>query len=329
MDNIRVIEWKGDYLEVLDQSKLPEKEEYIKLYTVESVARVIEEMKIRGAPLIGITAAYGLVLGYKSLTQAAERLKSTRPTAVNLQWAVDRMLNKASETLSSNDKDNLRRILLEEAKKIHEEEKLRCEKLSEIGLSLINDNTTILTLCNAGALATGGLGTALGIIYKANQARKGIKVYACETRPKLQGAKLTVYELTKSKVDVTLICDSTAAYLMQQKKINVVIVGADRIAKNGDVANKIGTYNLAVLAYHHHIPIYVAAPTSTIDTSISNGNSIPIENRSWDEVKKINQSFITLKEAKVYNPAFDVTPAAYITAIITETGIYKYPYNFC
>jgi methylthioribose-1-phosphate isomerase len=254
------------------------------------------------------------------LDQVIFVLSSTRPTAVNLFWALERM-KKVADRSKTEDPENLDRLLLDEALTIHEEDKLMCEKIGEFGATLLKDGDTVLTHCNAGALATGGIGTALGIIYTAAWQGKKISVYADETRPVLQGARLTLWELQQQGIDVTLICDNTAATVMKNKKIDCVIVGADRVAANGDVANKIGTYNVAILAKHHKIPFYVAAPSSSFDPNIPDGSKIVIEERAPDEVTECFGKRTAPENTKVYSPAFDVTPASLVSAYIAETGI--------
>jgi methylthioribose-1-phosphate isomerase len=326
------LEWKDGSLVILDQAKLPLQVEYLYCKNLEQVAEAIKDLNIRGAPAIGIAAGFGVVLGmqnrdYKNWEEYQNRfnqvisiLESTRPTAVNLFWALDRM-RKVVENNKGKNFEELNQLLLKEAFLIHQEDKLMCLKIGEHGAGLLKDGDTVLTHCNAGALATGGIGTALGMIYTAQAQGKRVKVFADETRPVLQGARLTVWELKQEGVDVTLICDNTAAFLMKKKKIDCVIVGADRIANNGDVANKIGTYSLAVLAKAHNLPFYVAAPTSSFDPSISDGEKIKIEERSEDEVTCGFGKRMTPLGVKVYSPAFDVTPAELITAYITEEGI--------
>lgn len=330
----KAIEWLEDKLRILDQSKLPHEESFIDLIGYQDVALAIREMKVRGAPVIGIAAAYGIALGAQStraenkdeflsqLDQLMETLVSTRPTAVNLFQAISRMRKAAT----GNNIPEIRATLMNEAKQIHQEEIAATRRLSQLGVELIKDGFTILTHCNAGALATGGYGTALGIITAAKEQGKGINVFADETRPLLQGARLTVWELEQEGIPVTLITDSMAGYFMNQGKIDCVIVGADRIAANGDVANKIGTYTLAVLAKENSIPFYVAAPTSTIDLSLPSGEEIPIEQRDPEEITHIQGIRIAPEGTNVANPAFDVTPHTYISAIITEKGIIREPY---
>lgn len=332
----KTLEWANGALVILDQTKLPLEVEYLHCRNFEEVAKAIKDLNIRGAPAIGIAAGFGVALGmqnrnYKNwedyqnrLDQVISVIGGTRPTAVNLFWALERMRKVVGISKEKNFEE-LNQLLLKEAILIHEEDKLMCQKIGEHGASLLKDGDTVLTHCNAGALATGGIGTALGIIYTAQAQGKKIKVFAGETRPVLQGARLTVWELQQQEVDVTLICDNMSAFLMKKKKIDGVIVGADRVAKNGDVANKIGTYNLAVLAKAHNIPFYVAAPSSSFDPSISDGEKIKIEERSPDEVINWFGKRIAPLDTKVWSPAFDITPAELVTAYITEEGIHQIP----
>ena len=324
---IPTLEWKNNRVKLIDQSLLPGKLKFIYCDSATAVWRAICNMKIRGAPAIGVIAAYGVYLGVRrsknvlrDLKKVTKYLATSRPTARNLFWALERMEKKALENKSSKE---IKRILLNEANNICEEDKGICRKMGKFGSRLIKSGDTILTHCNAGALATADYGTALGVIFAAHAEGKKLKVYADETRPVLQGARLTVWELMREGVDVTLITDNMAASLMAKKKIYKIIVGADRIARNGDAANKIGTYGLAVLAHYHKVPFYVAAPFSTIDMSIKTGREIPIEERHPDEVRKIGGKYIAPRRVKVFNPAFDVTPARLITAIITEKGVCK------
>ncbi|HEX9917398.1 MAG TPA: S-methyl-5-thioribose-1-phosphate isomerase [candidate division Zixibacteria bacterium] len=337
----KTLDWKDNKLILLDQTKLPLKEVYLKLDNHKKVAQAIKSLKVRGAPAIGVAAAYGVVLGmqnrkYKSIQEYKTRLekvisdlKNTRPTAFNLFWALGRMANlfkkNQNKTVSKINPvtGGINQLLLEEAKKIHREDQLMCRKIGQNGAKLLKNGYTILTHCNAGALATSGMGTALSIIYIAKKQGKKMKVFVDETRPVLQGARLTTWELLQEGIDTTLICDNMAAFLMKQKKLDCVIVGADRIARNGDVANKIGTYNLAVLAEVHKIPFYVAAPQSTFDNNISDGEKIKIEERSPKEVIFCGNKRIAPKNVKVYSPAFDVTPSELVSAIITDKGIIK------
>ncbi|WAM32821.1 S-methyl-5-thioribose-1-phosphate isomerase [Caldicellulosiruptor morganii] len=329
-------EFENDKLIVLDQRKLPFEKEYFVCSTYQDVYIAIKDMIIRGAPLIGIVAAYGVVLGFKEIIEKNNDLSkiyeiinylaSSRPTAVNLFWALERM-KKVFEEVRNLSKSQIYSLLLQEAKKIEDEDKNINKKIGEHGNNLIKEGANILTHCNAGALATGGYGTALGIIREAHFSGKNIHVYVDETRPYLQGARLTAFELSEDGIPNTVICDNMAGYLMKLGKIDCVIVGADRIALNGDTANKIGTYSLSVLAKHHGIPFYIAAPVSTIDFNIKSGSEIPIEERSEDEIRFFNGKKIVPDESKVFNPAFDITPAENITAIITERGVIFPPFE--
>ncbi len=330
------IDWLGDRVCILDQSRLPGAEIYLELGDYREVASAIAELKIRGAPAIGIAGAYGIALGAlkiesekegefrRKLAQVIATIAATRPTARNLFWAIQR-LRKVAE--AGDDVSRLKSALVDEAVKIHAEEAEATRKLSQFGAELIRDGDTVLVHCNAGPLATAGYGTALGIILLAREQGKKTKVIATETRPVLQGARLTAWELRKAGVPVTLIADSAAGYFMKRGEIDCVIVGADRIAVNGDTANKIGTYTLAVLAKENSVPFYVAAPTSTIDPTLASGGEIPIEQRKPEEITHIQGLRIAPEGVAVLNPAFDVTPHKYITAIITERGIIKEPYG--
>ena len=332
---LKAIEWLDDKLRILDQSKLPWEQSFFDLANYQDVALAIKEMRIRGAPAIGVAAAYGIALGAqdikttdednfrKQLNQVMQTLATTRPTAVNLFQAINRMRKIAA--IGGNIPE-IKEALIAKAKQIHQEEIEATKRLSQLGAELIPDGFAILTHCNAGSLATAGYGTALGVIKAAKEQGKQLNIIVTETRPLLQGARLTTWELKQEGIPVTLITDSMAGYFMHQKKIDCVIVGADRIAANGDVANKIGTYTLAVLAKENDIPFYVAAPTSTIDLSLSSGAEIPIEERDPDEVTHIQGIRIAPGEIDVANPAFDVTPHNYIAAIITERGIIREPY---
>lgn len=336
MTDITPIKWLGDRVRIIDQTRLPQEEVYLELADHRSVASAIKEMRIRGAPAIGILAAYGIALGalkiesgardefLGGLQDIAQTIADTRPTARNLFWAIDRM-QKVAE--AGREVEQIKEALVGEAVEIHGEEEEAERKLSELGAELIEDGFTILTHCNTGALATGGFGTALGVVKQAKEQDKKIKVLATETRPLLQGARLTTWELKKADIPFTLITDSMAGYFMSQGEVDCVIVGADRIAANGDIANKIGTYSLAVLAMEHGVPFYVAAPSTTIDPSLASGDGIPIEQRSPDEVTHIKGISIVPEGTQVANPAFDITPHHYITAIITERGIIREPYG--
>ncbi|MBS7641737.1 MAG: S-methyl-5-thioribose-1-phosphate isomerase [Candidatus Bathyarchaeia archaeon] len=333
---VKAFIFKDNALHILDQNLLPGRVEYVECRSAEEVADCIKSMKVRGAPAIGVVAAYGLALSIINtcirdveglrleLEKAYELLRSTRPTAYNLFWALDRVRKRILEASSV---EEARRIALDEAKSIEEEDIEANRRIGLYGEKLIRDGDRILTHCNAGALATAGWGTALGVIRSAIAAGKRVRVYATETRPKLQGARLTVFELVSEGVPVTLITDGMVGFVMAKGFIDKVVVGADRIALNGDTANKIGTYTIAVLARRHGIPFYVAAPTSTIDPNIRCGEEIPIEYRSPREVLEIGCLRIAPEGVEVLNPAFDVTPGELITGIITERGIVTPPYE--
>jgi methylthioribose-1-phosphate isomerase len=329
------VAWHGDHVRLLDQRRLPEELVYLDCNDYAEVADAIRTLAVRGAPAIGIAAAMGLALGAKTLPagsadevqsgllKIADELAATRPTAVNLFWALDRMKRVAADHRHLNHVALARR-LTEEAQAILEEDIAMNRAMGAIGATLIHDGDTVLTHCNAGALATGGYGTALGVIRAAWSSGKRIRVVADETRPVLQGARLTAWELMQDGIPVTLITDNMAGALMRQGRIQACIVGADRIAANGDVANKIGTYSVAVLARHHGLPFYVAAPTSTLDLSLNSGADIPIESRNAREVTHVNgRAVIAPAGVEVDNPAFDVTPAELVTAIITEKGAFR------
>lgn len=324
------IKWKDDSLIILDQQKLPHEIEYVELETIEDVFDAIVSLKVRGAPAIGIAAAYGLALAAQRhetelldefqqlLQQDYKYLSGSRPTAVNLFWALDRLIASIADATSVNE---AKTTLLEEAIQIHVEDETTCRQIGEYGLSVLEGLSNVMTICNAGSIATAKYGTALAPFHLGIEKGKQFNVYACETRPVFQGARLTVWELQQSGVDVTLITDSMAAHTIKTKEIDAIIVGADRIAANGDTANKIGTFGLAILAKAFNIPFYVSAPSSSFDLSIDVGSNIPIEERSPEEVTHIAGIRIAPENTDVFNPAFDVTPAKYITAIITEEGI--------
>jgi len=330
--------FEDNTLKLIDQRKLPTEIEYFECSNYLDVKKAISVMVVRGAPAIGATAAYGFYLAalefvnkgsanlYLELKKAGEELNSARPTAVNLSWAVKNMLKLTSENIEKED-DKLLKILKERADKIAEDDVKINKKMAENGNTLIKENDTILTHCNTGALATVGYGTALGVIREAHFTGKNIKVYADETRPRLQGARLTAFEIVEEGIDGTLIADSTAATLIRDGKIDCVITGADRIAANGDTANKIGTFMLSELAKNFDVPFYIAAPLSTIDMDISSGDQIDIEEREREEITHIAGQQIAPEEIKVYNPAFDVTPAENIDAIITEKGVVRKPFR--
>ena len=333
---VKPIEWLGDRIKILDQTKLPLEEVYLETGDYLEVCSAIKQLVVRGAPSIGVAGGYAIALGtlkvntdikdifIKEYHDISRAVAATRPTARNLFFAVERM-DKAAETTGTV--DEIKQILIDEAVKIHAEEAEATEKLSSYGAELIENGFTILTHCNAGPLATTGYGTALGVIIKAKEDGKNVCVYADETRPLLQGARLTTWELQQADVPVTLITDSMAGYMMSRGKINCVITGADRITANGDTANKIGTYTLAVLAKEHNIPFYIAAPFSTIDTSLKTGDEIPIEERNPEEVIHFRGVQTAPDNTVVENPAFDVTPHRCITAIVTERGIIREPFG--
>jgi len=337
---VQAVKWIGDvdgFLELIDQRRLPA--EFVKLQSrnVEQLYEAIKTLAVRGAPAIGVSAAYGLVLalqkvptdssvrkGLDVLTRACEHLASSRPTAANLFWALDRVQKSADKFITAQPNatlQQLREVVLAEANAIYQEDVDMCRQIGQNGERFIKQGSGILTHCNAGALATAGQGTALSVMFEAHKKGKKFRVYVDETRPLLQGTRLTAWELTQAGIDVTVICDNTAGWLMKQGKVNVVITGADRIAANGDTANKIGTYSLSILAKQQCIPFYIAAPSSTFDLNVKSGAEIPIEQRLADEVTKFGNKQIAPDGVDVYNPAFDVTDAKNITAIITERGV--------
>ena len=328
--------WKSGRVRLIDQTKLPLKEDYIETDDYRVVCDAIYRLAIRGAPAIGVAGAYACALAANKIDKTkldkfvkiylnqADEIGATRPTAINLMWAVQQMKDKAT-TFSGNVSD-LKFALLELAHKIREDDIDRCHNLSVHGADLIPDHSNVMTICNTGGLATSGIGTALGVIQYAHAQGKDIKLHVCETRPLLQGARLNTWELKRTKTPFTLMTDSMAAQTMKGVKIDGVFVGADRIAANGDTANKIGTYSLAVLAKYHGVPFYVAAPLSTVDYDTASGDGIPVENRSAEEVTRINGVQFTIEDIDVTTPAFDVTPAELIHGIITEKGVAKYPY---
>ena len=337
---IPTLAWTPEGVRFIDQTKLPLEESYVLASTYEQVADVIVTMVVRGAPAIGVSAAYGIVLGAMNTSAATPqefapefekicaRLAGTRPTAVNLFWAIDRMKRLFARLLSSGASlAQIKEKFLAEAHAMYEEDIAACKAMGAFGGALLPDDAGVLTHCNAGALATCGYGTALGVIRSAVEHGKHIHVFADETRPFLQGARLTAWELMADGIDTTVICDNMAASLMRAGRIQAVVVGADRIAANGDTANKIGTYNVAILAKEHGIPFYVAAPWSTIDTATPTGDAIPIEERSAVEVTHHGGRQLTPHGVGVCNPAFDVTPAKYVTAIITERGVLRAPFT--
>ena len=336
--NFKTIRWERNTIIILDQTRLPEECVERVCSTVEELYEAIRVLAARGAPLLGITAAYGLCLGmreyageatdayFEKMRRTADYIRSSRPTAVNLFWALERMMRFAEENRGPDTRE-IQERLLAEAKRIHAEDERLCRAIGEAGAELIQDGDVILTHCNAGALATGGIGTALAPLYVAHEQGKRFRVYADETRPLLQGSRLTAWELMENGIDVTLICDNMAGALMRRGTIQKIITGADRIAANGDAANKIGTYGVATLAQHHGIPFYIAAPYSTVDMRCVDGDAVPIEERDARELRYIGTKQIAPAEVTTYNPAFDVTPHEMIAGFITERGIICPPFT--
>jgi len=335
---VETICWKKGKIRFIDQTLLPHKLKYVSTDDIHRLWRAIKRLEIRGAPAIGIAGALGIVIGIKGskaktfdkfikeLQNSSKYLGSSRPTAVNLFWALKRMENIARDNRVKSVKE-IKDILLKEALKIIGEDMKSCRRMARFGAALVRHGSRILTHCNAGGLATADYGTALGVLFESNKQGKSIRVYVDETRPLLQGARLTTWELMREGIDTTLICDNMAASLMAKGRIDMIFVGADRIASNGDAANKIGTYSIAVLAKYHKVPFYVVAPLSTFDFNMKSGKEIPIEERGGDEVRAVLGKLIAPKDVKVYNPSFDVTPNELITAIVTEKGIFKRPYS--
>ena len=339
---IEAVRWSpdGTAVRIIDQRALPA--DYVErdLRTLEEVCDAIATLAVRGAPAIGVAGAMGLVaslLPYAGATvdeftdrlnAHAERIRATRPTAVNLPWAIDRMLRRAGGGRRGDAPREVLSVLRDEATRILAEDRAMCRSIGEHGVSLLAPDARVLTHCNAGALATGGMGTALAPIYVAVERGAHVSVFADETRPLLQGSRLTAWELSRAGIPVTVLTDGMAASLMQRGSIDLCIVGADRIAANGDFANKIGTYALAIVARHHGVPFYVAAPTSTIDPAVPDGDAIVIEQRSADEVRRSFGRLVAPEEAEIYNPAFDVTPGSLVTAFVTDRGVIRPPYDF-
>jgi len=338
MKEINTLGWVGGldgHLRMIDQTKLPAEFVEISCRDVETVREAIKMLRIRGAPAIGIAAAYGVCVGLQTvagadeaawfarLDKVADYLAESRPTAVNLSWAVERMKKTANALRGTASPAEIAAALLDEARTIHEEDRRVCRAMGRVGAELLVDGQGVLTHCNAGGLATADFGTALGVIFAAADSGKRLHVYADETRPLLQGARLTAWELQQRRIQVTLICDSMAAQVMREGRVQAVLTGADRIAANGDVANKIGTYGLAVVAAAHHVPFYVAAPASTFDLSLATGESIPIEQRDPAEITHGFGRQTAPAGIDVYNPAFDVTPAELIEALICEHGLIR------
>ncbi len=336
---VDTIEWKDRRLTIIDQTLLPTQLERISLESLEQVWEAITSLRVRGAPAIGVCAAFGVLVGLKeqspttgasalsAASDSADYLATSRPTAVNLFWALDRMRDRAASIDSEASADEIFAQLEDEAIQIWREDQRLCRAIGKHGASLIEENAGVLTHCNAGGLATADYGTALALMFRAHEEGRKFQVFADETRPLLQGARLTAWELMQAGVDVTVICDNMAAQVMREGKIQIVIVGADRIAANGDAANKIGTYSIAVLAHAHDIPFYVAAPSSTFDLSTPTGDQIPIEQRAAEEITFAFGHRTAPDGVKVYNPAFDVTPAKLIAGIVTEHGILRPPYS--
>lgn len=337
---IEAVRWSpsGDGVRIIDQTQLPERFVERDLRSLEEVCEAIVHLRVRGAPAIGIAGAMGLVVSLLSFRHEsgeallhrarahAARIRATRPTAVNLPWAMERMIVRAEEAVGTS--ADVLEVLRDEATLVLEEDRAMCRRIGENGLSLIRDGATVLTHCNAGALATGGIGTALAPIYAAHERGRRVAVVVDETRPLLQGSRLTAWELSRAGIPVTVIVDGAAASLMRSGAISLCIVGADRIAANGDVANKIGTYALAVAAQHHGVPFYVAAPSSTLDPSLPNGDAIPIERRKSEEIGKLRDVQLAPEGVAIDNPAFDVTPWEMITGIVTDAGVFSRPYDF-
>jgi methylthioribose-1-phosphate isomerase len=337
---IEAVRWSpsGDAVRIIDQTLLPERAEELDLRTAEEVCDAIARLAVRGAPAIGVAGAMGLVASLaphaheprerfeQRLHEHAARIRATRPTAVNLPWAIDRMLRRAAAEVG--DTGTLFEALRAEATAILEEDRAMCRRIGEHGLGLIPEGARVLTHCNAGALATAGIGTALAPVYLAAEHGRNVQVLVDETRPLLQGSRLTAWELSRAAIPVRVLADDAAASLMRAGRVDLVIVGADRIASNGDVANKIGTYGLAILSAYHGIPFYVAAPTSTLDPSLASGREITIEQRARDEVARGFGRVTVPEGVAVENPAFDITPAELVTAIVTDQGVHRAPYDF-
>ncbi|MBX7255393.1 MAG: S-methyl-5-thioribose-1-phosphate isomerase [Candidatus Hydrogenedentes bacterium] len=333
------VRWDQGRLIIIDQTLLPTEFKEIELRTSEDVWEAIKSLRVRGAPAIGVCAAFGVLVGVRekeassperiieAVRETAGYLATSRPTAVNLFWALDRMRDVAERAFAGGHGHDLLSILEQEALEIYDEDTRRCRAIGEHGAPLIRDGDGVLTHCNAGGLATASYGTALAVMFRAHELGRSFQVFADETRPLLQGARLTAWELLQAGIDVTLICDNMAAQVMKEGRIQLVVVGADRIAANGDTANKIGTYSVALIAKAHGIPFYVAAPISTIDPTLDTGDQIPIEQRLPDEVTHGFGKQTAPEGVKVYNPAFDVTPASLISGIITERGIIRAPYR--
>ncbi|MCX7012710.1 MAG: S-methyl-5-thioribose-1-phosphate isomerase [Candidatus Sumerlaeota bacterium] len=335
---VETLSWRSGKLRIIDQTLLPARLKYIDLQTPEQVWEAIKKLRVRGAPAIGVAAAFGLYIGVKDskartgkellgeVRRVAKYLGSSRPTAVNLFWALER-LTRLAERRAEESPVRIKKALLDEARAMIDEDNAVCRAIGDAGQALLRSGQTVLTHCNAGGLATASYGTALAVVYRAVERGKKIAVFADETRPLLQGARLTTWELMQSNVPVTLICDNMAATVLSKGWVDAVIVGADRMASNGDFANKIGTYGLAILAKEHGVPFYAALPLSTIDMSLKSGAEIPIEERHPDEVAAPGGLRIAPRGCRVFNPAFDVTPAKYLAGIITEKGVIRRPFK--
>ncbi len=335
---ISTIRWINNHVRIIDQRFLPSALRYEDIDSARQMWRAIRELRVRGAPAIGVAAAFGLYLGvrrwrgndtdkfYRRISEVADYIATARPTAVNLFWALDLAKERAAMQKHTS-VASMKKALLGLAVELLKDDRRRCELIGEHGAELLPDDATVLTHCNAGALATAGIGTALGVIYTAVKRGKKIRVYADETRPLLQGARLTSWELMKSRVPVTLICDNMAGIVMAHGLVDAVIVGADRITLSGDFANKVGTYTVAILARHHKIPFYVAAPLSTFDSRLKSGKDIPIEERPPEEIYTIGTRQIAPPEISFFNPAFDITPARFVTAFVTEKGVIRPPFS--
>ncbi|MBN2730933.1 MAG: S-methyl-5-thioribose-1-phosphate isomerase [Balneolaceae bacterium] len=335
---IQSIEWRGDHVRIIDQTYLPKRKVYSDIRDMGRMWEAIKKLRIRGAPAIGIAAGYGFYMGIKELPESSfqsfwvevqrveEYLQSARPTAVNLEWVINR-IKTTMQAHKDKPISKIKEIALETARTIHDEDKRICKKIGENGVKLVKKNSNILTHCNTGSLATGQYGTALSVIFHAHKAGKKVSVWVTETRPLMQGARLTAWELKQAEIPMHLITDSAAGLLMQRGEVDMVIVGADRVAPNGDTANKIGTYPLAVVAKENDIPFYVAIPLSTIDNNIDHGDDIEIEEREGEEITSFNGSQIAPKKTEAYNPAYDITPNKYITGFVTEKGIIEPPFD--
>lgn len=335
---IQSIEWRDDHVRIIDQTYLPKRKVYSDIRDMGRMWEAIKKLRIRGAPAIGIAAGYGFYMGIKELPESSfqsfwvevqrveEYLQSARPTAVNLEWVINR-IKTTMQAHKDKPISTIKEIALETARTIHDEDKRICKKIGENGVKLVKKNSKILTHCNTGSLATGQYGTALSVIFHAHEASKKVSVWVTETRPLMQGARLTAWELKQAEIPMQLITDSAAGLLMQRGDVDMVIVGADRVAPNGDTANKIGTYPLAVVAKENDIPFYVAIPLSTIDKNIDHGDDIEIEEREGEEITSFNGSQIAPKKTEAYNPAFDITPNKYITGFVTEKGIIEPPFD--